>query len=368
MPLDIKAHLKKLCEIPAPPGHEGPLRDMLRDEWAGLADDFQIDGLGSLIAVKHGTGAAPRRRIMLAAHMDEIALMVAEVRDGFIRTCALGGIDWRVLLMQPVLVHGRRALPGVFGAAPPHMARSRKKYPDPADLWVDLGLPADEVADWVRVGDLITFDAPPLDLKGKKIAAKSLDNRASVAAVTVCLDELSRRVHLWDVAAVASVQEEVGCHGAITAAYQVNPDIAIAVDTTFGLQSGVGDDEGCALGGGPTLSVGPNFHPRLVKALRDAASDLDMKIQTEALPGNSGTDAWLIQVSREGVPCALIGIPVRNLHTPSEVVDLRDVKRAGKWMAAFIAGLMPDFLDEIAWPVPDHPEDEERDSEGNGDE
>jgi putative aminopeptidase FrvX len=252
-------------------------------------------------------------------------------------------------LMQPVLVHGRRVLKGVFGAAPPHMTVSRKRYPTLDEMWIDVGLPADEVAALVRVGDLVTFDSPVVDLKGRVLSGKSFDNRVSVAAVTVCLDELTRRAHAWDVFAVASVQEEVGGHGAAAAAYQIEPDIAIAIDVTFAQQTGTSDDESYKLGGGPTISRGPNFHPRLVKVFRDVAQDLELKLQIEALPGDSGTDAWLIQVSRDGVPSLLIGIPIRNMHTPVEVVDLRDVTRAGRLMAAFIAGLTPDFLDEIAW-------------------
>jgi putative aminopeptidase FrvX len=353
MPFDLKAHLKQLSETAAPSGHEGPVRDVIRAAWTGLADEFHTDGLGSLIAIKRGAGPEPRRTIMLCAHMDEIGLLVAEIRDGFIRTGKLGGTDPRVLLQQPVLVHGRRTLKGLFGAAPPHMSTDRKKYPGLEDLWIDVGLPASEVETLVRVGDLVTFDAPVTELKGDRIAGKSFDNRVSVAAVTLCLDELARRAHTWDVVAVASAQEEYGGFGAITAAYQVQPDIAIAIDATFATQKGVDDDEGYALGGGPTISRGPNFHPLLVKAFRDIAKDLDAKLQVEAIPGASGTDAWLIQVSREGIPTLLIGIPMRNMHTPIEVVDLRDVTRAGRLMADFIARLGPDFLDEIAWPVAD---------------
>ncbi|NLX11169.1 MAG: M42 family metallopeptidase [Chloroflexi bacterium] len=353
MPLDVKTLLKKLSEVPAPSGHEGPVRDLLRAEWAGLVDAFETDRLGSLIALKRGSGPEPRRKIMVCAHMDEIGLIVAEVRDGFILTAPLGGTDPRVLLMQPVLVHGRRVLAGVFGAAPPHMARERGQYPGWDDLWIDVGLPADEVAELVRVGDIVTFDVSPAELKGDRLVGKSLDNRASVAAVTVCLDELTRVTHAWDVVAVASVQEEVGSLGALTAAYQVQPDVAIAVDVTFGAQSGAGDDESFDLGGGPTLSVGPNFHPRLVKQAREAARGLEMKLQIETLPGDSGTDAWVIQVSREGVPTILFGMPIRNMHTPVEIVDVRDVTRAGRLMAALIARMTPDFLDTIAWPLPD---------------
>jgi putative aminopeptidase FrvX len=350
--VDLKAHLKDLCAVAAPSGYEAPVRDVIRAAWTDWIDEFRVDGMGSLIAVKHGTGSAPRRKIMLCAHMDEIGLIVSEVRDGFIRTSTLGGIDYRVVLAQPVIVHGQRALPGVFGAAPPHMARSRKEYPQPEELWIDVGLPAADVAELVHVGDVITFDAPPVDLKGDRIAAKSLDNRVSVAAVSYCLYELSRRVHTWDVVAVASAQEETGASGATSAAYQVQPDIAIVLDGTFGKQKGTNEDESFLLGEGPTLSRGPNFHPLLFKALQETAKDEDIKVHIEVIPGNSHTDAWEVQVSRAGIPTALIGIPLTNMHTPSEVVDVRDVQRAGRWLATFITGLEPAFLDDIAYPMP----------------
>ncbi len=371
MPFDLKLHVKHLSAVAAPCGHEGPARAAIREAWAALVDELDTDGLGSLIAVKRGTGPAPRPQIMLCAHMDEIGLIVADVCQGFIRTSQLGSVDYRVLLSQPVLVHGRRTLPGVFGAAPPHMALSRKTYPDAEELWVDVGLPADEVADLVRVGDLITFDAPPLDLKNHKIAAKSLDNRASVAAVTVCLHELAGRSHAWDVVAVAAVQEEVGSFGAVAAAYKVQPDMAVVLDVTYGTQRGVDEDVSFALNGGPTISRGPNFHARLVKAFRDTARDHDVKLQVEAIPGDSLTDAWLLQVSGEGVPTLLIGIPLRNMHTPVEVVDVRDVKRAGRLLATFIAGLDPDFLATLAESAEaaihaDAPDTNEDDDDGDG--
>lgn len=350
MSLDLNNLLQQLSETAAPSGHEGPARQVIRGAWEGLADEFHTDGLGSLIAIKHGTGPQPRRKIMLCAHMDEIGLIVAEVRGAFIRTEPLGGVDYRGLLSQPVLVHGRRTLKGLFGAAPPHMALDRKKYPGAGELWVDVGLPPEEVSALVRIGDVITFDTAFTALKGERVSGKSLDNRASVAALTLCLDELAHHDHAWDVVAVAAVQEEVGMNGAATAAYQVQPDLAIAIDGTFGTQRGVDEDEGYALGSGPTISRGPNFHPLLVQVFRDLAKELDIKLPVEALPGDSGTDAWLIQVSRAGVPVLLLSIPIRNMHSPVEVADLRDIKRTGRLLAAFVAGLEPDFLGRIAWP------------------
>jgi putative aminopeptidase FrvX len=200
---------------------------------------------------------------------------------------------------------------------------------------------------------VITFDAPPFDLKGERVAGKSMDNRISVAAVSLCLHELSRRLHTWDVIAVASAQEESGGSGAASAAYFVQPDIAIVLDGSYGKQKGAGDDESFPLGEGPTIGRGPNFHPLLFKALQKTAKDQDIKYHVEVMPGNSQTDAWEVQVSRAGIPTALIGIPMLNMHTPAEVVDVRDIRRAGRLLAAFIAGLEPDFLHEIAYPMPD---------------
>lgn len=349
---DLTALLRQLSETHAPSGHEAPVRAVIQTAWTGLVDSFETDGLGSLIALKQGAGDPPRRRVMLCAHMDEIGLIVSHIRDGFLRTAMLGGIDYRVLLGQPVLVHGRQTLRGVFGAAPPHMARSRSKYPAAEDLWIDVGLPAEEVAALVRVGDAITFDTPFTELKSSRVLGKSLDNRASVAALTLCLHELQRLRHTWDVYAVASAQEEMGGYGAATSAEWVAPDIAIAIDATFGTQHGVDENEGFDLGDGPTIGVGPNFLPRLVEQSRRVADWLEIKTQSELLPGDSGTDAWVIQISREGVPSLLFSIPIRNMHSPVEVVDMRDIERCGRLVAAFVADLAPDFLDDIRWPLP----------------
>jgi tetrahedral aminopeptidase len=205
--------------------------------------------------------------------------------------------------------------------------------------------------------DIITFDAPPVDLKGDRFAAKSLDNRASVAAVTLCLYELSYRAQCWDVVAVASAQEETFGNGAAGAAYQVAPDIAIVIDGTYGAQRGVSEDESFRLGDGPTISRGPNSHPKLVRAMRDCAAEQEIALHVEPLPGHTGTDAWAIQVSRTGVPTMLISIPMRNMHSPSEVVDLRDIRRTGRLLAAFVAGLEPDFMDSLAYQLPDFGEE-----------
>lgn len=358
--MDLKAHLTRLCEAHGPSGCEGPVRDLLQEDWAGLTDELTIDPLGSLVGLKYGHAKdEPRRRIMLAAHMDEIGMLVREIDGAFIRVQTIGGVDARVMLAQPVMVHGKESLPGVVAAAPPHILspEQRDLYPTTEDLIIDLGLDAEKVAATISVGDPVTVDVPLLELASERFAGKAMDDRACVAAVTACLDELQRRDHLWDVYAVATVQEEVGLRGARVSAFNVNPDVAVALDVTFARQPGIGEGEDAhKLGSGPAISLGPNFHPKLYEQLCAAAKRIELNINVDPIPGRSGTDAWEIQVARSGIPTALVSVPIRNMHSPVEMVDLKDIIRAGRLLAEFIAGLDEDFLTTIAWEDPLAPE------------
>jgi endoglucanase len=348
---DLKAHLRTLVEAHAPSGHEAPIRAILRDAWGGWVDEFQEDKLGSLIAIKRATRKTdPPRKIMLAAHMDEIGMMVTRLVDGFIGFLPVAGTDNRLLLAQPVLVHARETLRGVVSTVPPHLLKNgASKYVEFPALLIDVGLPQSEVERLVQPGDLITLEAPMLELNSHRVAGKAMDDRACVAAVTVCLKELQKYHHSWDVYATATVQEETGLYGAKTAAYSIAPDIAIALDVAFAKQPSVNDDKTIEMNGGPGIGVGPNFHPKLYDKLRETAKALEMKLQDDLLTGNSGTDAWSIQVSQMGVPTALLEVPIRSMHSPVETADLRDIERVGRLMAAFIADLTPDFMTALAW-------------------
>ncbi|MFN7210663.1 MAG: M20/M25/M40 family metallo-hydrolase [Aggregatilineales bacterium] len=292
---------------------------------------------------------------MLCAHMDEIGMIVSHFEGAFLRVSNLGGIDSRAIVGKPVLVHTREgALPGVVGARPPSLLSEaeQERYPALDELYVDLGLSAEEVGRRVRVGDIITLDLPLIELQERRVAGKALDNRACVAVVTVCLEALQRLKHTWDVLAVASVQEEVGLHGARAEAHRLNPDLAIALDVTFAPQPGV-PSPAFELGGGAPLALGANFHPALFEALKKTAERLELPAPIEPTPMASGTDAWAIQISRDGIPTALLGIPTRNMHTSVETVDLRDIERCGRLIAEFIASLDADFLAQISWDQPE---------------
>ncbi len=257
---------------------------------------------------------------MAAARMDEIGLIVTGFEDGYLHVQALGGVDRRVLLGLSVRVHGREAISGVIGSRPPHvLPMSERQVILPwHELYVDTGLSPEETRALVRVGDAITIRQPTVALKNGRVAGKAMDNRASLAAVTLALEALGHRTHVWDFYAVATVQEEVGIKGAIASAYGINPDLAVALDVTFAKQHDDSDSGTFDLGKGPTVGVGPNFHPEMVKRLTRAADSEEIPYEIEPLPGSSGTDAWGIQLAREGIPSGLISIPVRYMHQPVE--------------------------------------------------
>ena len=358
MPVDVEQLLRTLSEATGVSGYEVEVRAIVTEAFSRYADEVRHDSMGNVIALKRGLGAEPRHSIMLAAHIDEIGLLVTRLEEGFIQFDTVGGFDPRALLGQLVLVHGRRELRGVISSRPPHVlsAAERNKVIPIDQLYIDVGLRRTELEQAVRVGDLISLRQDFLRLRGELASGKAMDDRAGVASLLVCLDELSRLRHLWDVFVVATVQEEVGLKGAITSSFGLAPDVGIAVDVGFGHQPGVSETETIPIGKGPCIGVGPNIHPKIFERLVKAAKDYEIPYVTEAVPGRSGTDAWAIQVAREGVPTGLLSIPVRYMHTVVETVNLKDVARTGRLMAAFISQLDGDTLDAIAWKLPGAPD------------
>jgi len=351
--MELKPFLKQLISLPGLSAYEDPVRDVIREAWAPLVDELSVSRVGSLHGLKRGTADEPRPRILLAAHMDAIGMMVTGVTEGgFLRFTEVGGIDPRILPYTPVTVHGRRELPAVI-VQPPDMLlpASQKGRPVKMEhLLVDTGLEAADVAGLVRVGDLISFATEPVELTGETLVGHTLDDRAAVAAVTVCLDELRRASHAWDVYAVATVQEEETLMGALTSPYEIRPQLAVAIDVTFAKGPGISNDyRAVPLGKGVTLGWGPNTHPAVFEAFKDLAERLDLPFHLEVYPSYSGTDAMGMQVVAEGIPTMVVGIPLRYMHTPVEMVALKDVARAGHLLAQFIAWLEPDFINQLKY-------------------
>ena len=348
---DLIPFLKSLISVPGLSAYEGPVARLIEQEWKPLVDEISTSRLGSLHTIKRGKGKGDHPSIMIATHMDAIGLIVTKILDGFLHIDEIGGVDARVLPGTPVIVHGRQDLPGVV-IIPPTRTLPEENHDEAiglVHLLVDTGLPPSKVAQLVRVGDLISFNTHAVEIGEEVLSGHSLDNRASIAALTVCLDELRTKTHIWDVWAVATSQEEETLGGAATSAYDLYPDMAIAIDVTFAKGPGASGWETFTMGKGPTLGWGANLHPFLYKEFKELADALEIPIAMDVTPAHSGTDAYAIQVARAGIPTMLIGIPLRYMHTAVEMIAIKDVQRAGRLLAEFISRLELDFPSKISW-------------------
>jgi len=347
--MEVIPFLRCLSETSGVSGYEEGIRELVIGHFGQFADEVRTDKLGNVIALRRGEGEGERPRIMLAGHMDEIGLMITQLEEGFLRFTTVGGIDPRVLLGQEVVVHGRRDLSGIIGSRPPHVLPpgERRKSLPVEELFIDLGLSQEEVGRLVRVGDLATIHRSFVDLRNGWVAGKAFDDRAAVVAIGLCLAELSHVRHRWDVYAVATVQEEVGLRGAITSTYGIMPQVGIAIDVGFGAAPGQPEGVSIEMDKGPAIAYGPNIHPQVHEKLVETARALEIPHQIEAIPGPTGTDAWAIQVTREGVPTGLLSIPLRYMHTSVETLVIRDIERTGRLLAGFISRLDEAFLEAL---------------------
>jgi endoglucanase len=216
-------------------------------------------------------------------------------------------------------------------------------------LYVDVGLEAEEVAEKVHAGDIISFGQRPLELAGDVVTGHTMDDRTAVAAITHCLEILQKRVHSWDVWAVATVQEETGFQGAFTSGYGLAPELGIAIDVTHAKGPGTGEKHIAELGKGLVLGKGPNVHPWLYKKMKALAEELEIGHQIEVMPGHSGTDAYALQVVGGGRPSMVVSIPLRYMHTPVETVSMKDIERVGRLLAEFITGLEDEQVSGLRW-------------------
>ncbi len=312
----MKQLIRQLTETPGPSGYENQVRDLVKTLVADHADEIRTDALGNLI-VRKGT-ARGGKRIMLAAHMDEIGLMVSHIDEkGFARFVPIGGVrPWTCIGGRVRFLDGRIGVIGVEGDI-----LRQNKMPTFDHLYLAVGSAP------VRVGDVAAFERPFADL-GDRLVAKAMDDRIGVAVLVETLRRITETPH--ELYFVFSVQEEVGLRGATTAAFDIAPEIGIAVDVTGSGDTPKGIKMAVALGQGPAIKVrdgGMLADPRIVDWMIHTAQSAGLPFQREVLPGGT-TDAKAIQLTRAGVPAGTVSIPCRYVHSPSEMVDYNDVQGA----------------------------------------
>lgn len=337
--------LKALSEGSGVSGYESMLEPLVSATFRTLADEVSVDGFGNVYALKKGSQGT--YKVMLAAHMDEVGLVITDIdARGFLRFTDIAGVDQRTLMSQEVIIHGRREVPGVIGSMPPHLLKAseagRALHMD--QLGIDVGMKGEEIREVIQIGDIATFKRHTYELLNQTFAGKSFDDRAGVVVMAVCLEELAKRRFRHDVICVATTQEEVGLRGAATSAFALHPDIGIAIDVTHA--SSPDTNVSIELGKGSAIALGANIHPAIYKHFLESAQAAHLPYQLDPIPGRSGTDAWAMQVSQAGIPTGLISIPLRYMHTSVETLDLMDVVHSGKLLAEFIANL-PENLEEF---------------------
>jgi endoglucanase len=357
--LETKEFLRRLSEGVGVSGYEHGLHDLIRQALMPYASKFSIDALGNCVALRRGCCGDREQEgrqgrpvsIMLAAHQDEIGLIVSKIDErGFLRVAQVGGFDPRTLVAQEVVVHGRRPLPGIIGMKPPHILseEERKKAPKLEDLFIDIGLPVDEAREAVQVGDVVTLHRKFMELHGGIVSGKAIDDRGGVAALLECLRRLASLKHTADVYAVATTQEELGLKGATTSAYGLIPDLAVAIDVCHA-GPGLEGPNNSELGKGPAVAVGANIHPKLRDLLLSVAAECGIPVQHEVAPAATGTDAWAINISRAGIPTALLSIPLRYMHTSVETAAMSDVIHTGRLLAEFCARVDRALVEGLRW-------------------
>lgn len=343
-----KKYLKSLLETPSVTGSETAVAAIVRERLSGVADEIETNVMGSVHARLAGNGNAPS--VMIAAHMDEVGLMVTYINDaGYLYVSSVGGVDAAILPGLRVDVHTQTGtLRGVVGRKPIHLIEpdERKKVTPIPSLFIDLGMPAKQVRELVNIGDVITYGVG-FEKYGRGMAvSRAFDDKVGVYIATRVMEEVKAAGgSAGDYICAATVQEEIGLRGGTTSAYGVNPDVAIAFDVTHatdypGIDKTKYGDLSC--GDGPVIARGPNINPVVFNRLLAAAEAEGIKVQIEAEPAVTGTDAGAMQVQRGGRATGLISVPVRYMHTPTEVLKLSDLEKTVQVLKRFILDLDED--------------------------
>ncbi len=334
--------LKELLTTPSPSGYESNIQKIWCEYVRPFADEIRTDAYGNAIAVLNPKGDP---KLLLDGHIDELGLMIKHItKEGFIYFQRIGGVDPALIRSKRVNIHTKKGIVrGVIGATAIHLLDRTKdqKAPKMHELYIDIGAADDKAAKRkVAIGDPITF-VDDFEMLDKNIAiARAFDNRIGcwIAAETLRLAAASKTKPKCALYACSSIQEETGCNGAQMQVANVKPDVAIAIDVTHATDTPGIDVKlhgEVKMSKGPTVSIGRENHPVLVKRLRSVAEKKKIPLQIETFSTTGGTDAYVMWTKNGGVPSAIVSPPTRYMHSTAEMMDLRDLQRVVDWLTAF---------------------------------
>ncbi|MCD6545113.1 MAG: M20/M25/M40 family metallo-hydrolase [Thermotogae bacterium] len=334
--MKLEEFLKLVANEFGPGGYEQRVVELIKKNISKYSDSVKIDKSGNLIAIKRGNG---KGKLLLEAHVDEIGLVVSKiVSQDYIRIHMVGGVDFKILPGQRLRIFGRdgKIYRGVVGMLAPHLQKSteRNKAIEYDELFVDVSMNVEKP----KIGDMAVFDVPTSEFGDGLITGKALDNRSSCAVIFEVFKSLSKIKHEVDVYALFSVKEETSGIGATTGGYAIEPDVAIILDVTHAdVKDPTAPD--IKLGYGPALGFGPMVDKEIFSDLKKIALDNNIAYQLEPLPGRSGTDADNLQLVKKGIKTGLVSIPLKYMHTPVEIVSLKDLKETVRLLTSYIISL-----------------------------
>ncbi len=338
--METKEMVAALCTLPGPSGFEGAAAQRCAQMLAPLVDHIETDRLGNVIGKKscHKPGA---KKLLLDAHIDEIGLMVTGHEKGFLRFRAIGGVDPRMLPGRELKILAEKPLSGVVAWLPVHLLseESMEHSVKIQDLFIDAGLSEQEAVRQIPIGTPVVFADGCEEIQPGILCSKALDDRACFVVLMRALELLKDRSLNVDLVVLGSVQEELGTRGAITGAYAIAPDYCIAVDVTHAKTPDAPREKVFDMGGGTAIGLGPNINRWIGERLIKTAQAHEIKYQLEVMEGHTGTNAWPVQISREGVATGVVSVPVKYMHSPVEMLNVDDIESAARLLAEFAAGL-----------------------------
>lgn len=331
---DVKEILKIVTEASGPSGMEEKMFESIKLIFEKEKDiNLSMDKMGNIIIFRKGD---KKGKVAFFTHNDEIGLIVSKIDGDYLRFTSVGGYDEKVLLGQEVVVYGKKVANGIIGATPPHLQKplDSEKIIGFEDLYIDLAMRNSDLIKYFKIGDRVLIKSKFTELKNDFYSVKALDNRGSVAVIINILNHIKNLKNIPDLYFVLNAQEETTMVGSLVSSYSINPDIGIVLDVTFAKQPGV--ENGYSYDS-IVIARGSQICSSLCDFLIEMVKRENVKYEIEAVPRHSGTDAYVVQTAREGIKTLLLSLPIRNMHTPVEVVNLKTVDKMSKLLALFLS-------------------------------
>ncbi len=335
--MNIKQTLRTLTEQNGVSGDEFSASRTALELLKQYAPEAETDAFGNVTGTI-SCGVEGAKTLMLDAHIDQIGMIVTYIDDsGFIKVGACGGLDMRTMLAQSVTVHGSEPVQGVVCTLPPHVSSDHSKVPEIGEISIDVGMSKEQAQRIISLGDRVTVNSRFRELSGL-VSAPSVDDRAGVCVILRALELLQQRELQYDLAVCFSAQEETGERGAKQAAFLLAPDEAIVVDVSFGRTPDSTAHETAEMGSGAMIGASAVLDRGMTTKLKKLGEDNDIPYTIEVMPSSTGTNADAISISRSGVKCCTVSVPIRYMHTPIEAIDLSDIEAAARLICEYAGG------------------------------